>query len=199
LKGWRVKRERPEERVGDAEEYYAGEGCRYVKSNALRRIQRELTMRALMLLLPPLKARVLDAGCGNGFSMEVLREAGYRKIKGFDISPEMIAEAKKKKFDVKVGDLRKIPFPARSFDVIISISALQWVKPEGMPSVAREFRRVLAPGGHAVVQFYPKSEEDLMYAARCFKHADLKTAMITENADNPRKRRVFLLLSQPKK
>jgi len=196
LKGWRVKRERPEETVSDAVKYYAEEGRGYAGSNALRRIQRELTMRSLMLLLPPLSSRILDAGCGNGFSLEVLREAGYKRIRGFDISPEMIEEAKKKKFDVKVGDLRKIPFPARSFDVIISISALQWVKPEGMPSVAREFRRVLVSGGRAVVQFYPKSEEDLMYVARCFKHAGLKTAMITENADNPRKRRVFLLLSK---
>ncbi|VVB67894.1 Trans-aconitate 2-methyltransferase [Candidatus Norongarragalina meridionalis] len=196
MKGWRVKRERPEETVGDAVKYYAETGKHYAESNAYRRIQRDITLRSLMLLLPPLTARVLDAGCGNGFSMEILREAGYKRIRGFDISPEMIEEAKKKKFEVKVGDLRKIPYPARSFDAIISVSALQWVKAEQMPSVAREFRRVLVSKGKAVVQFYPKSEEDLMHAARCFKHAGLRTAIITENADNPRKRRVFLLLSR---
>ena len=40
--------------------------------------------------------RVLDAGCGTGLGGERLLELGYRNLIGFDLSDEMIAQAKQK-------------------------------------------------------------------------------------------------------
>ena len=41
--------------------------------------------------------RVLDAGCGTGLVGALLAQVGARHISGFDLSAEMVAQAKKKK------------------------------------------------------------------------------------------------------
>ncbi|MFH0922596.1 MAG: class I SAM-dependent methyltransferase, partial [Candidatus Micrarchaeota archaeon] len=137
---------------------------------------------------------VLDAGCGSGFSLEILREIGY-SCAGFDVSPAMVSLAKKKGFVAKVGDLRKIPFPKASFDAIVSISALQWIDLNEASVVASEFRRVLKSNGRAVIQFYPESEKQLMDWAKAFKTARFSVVVTQEGLDSPRKRKVFLLLN----
>jgi len=189
---WKVRNAKRPEKTVSARDYY-GEKTPYASSRVLRRIQRKITLRALKLALFPLEWKLLDAGCGNGFSLEILREVGY-ECAGFDLSPQMVALAKKKGFDVKVGDLRKIPFPAKSFDAILSVSALQWVSLSESGLVAKEFRRVLKRSGRAVIQFYPESEKELMAWAQAFKKAGFSVFVRQEGLESARKRRVFLLL-----
>ncbi|MGC8851218.1 MAG: class I SAM-dependent methyltransferase [Candidatus Micrarchaeia archaeon] len=198
---WRSFHVRPEDEHYDVATYYSGaEASRYASSNAMKKIQHNLTLRALELALFPLDWRVLDAGCGAGFSLEVLREAGYKKIAGFDAVLDLLEHAKKKGFAVRLGDLRSIPFPARSFDAILSISALQWLTArnakENLEKVASEFWRVLKHGGKAVIQFYPRSEEEALEAGKAFRARGFKTTIVTDNPKNPRKRKVFILLSK---
>ncbi len=194
---------RPEESFSALEYYESGEGRAHVETNAVRRIQRVLTMRALLLAKIPLQEKVLDAGCGSGFSLKLLKEAGY-KAQGFDISPRLVALAKAKKLNAKVGDLQKIPFLDGSFGGIISISALQWLsqgseneKNEKLANCAREFWRVLKPGGKAAMQFYPASDEDAMLAAKAFRASGFKTVLHTESPENARKKKTFILLEKP--
>ena len=190
-----VKRERPEESSRDALDFYEaqGEALRYSQSGALQRIQKQLTLKALLYAEFPEGAKLLDAGCGNGFSSAVAEEAGY-SVKGFDVSPTMIEIAKRAGVDARLGDLRKIPFPARSFDGIFSVSALQWLKTKNdLIKAAKEFHRVLKRGGGAVVQWYPKSENEMLAAANAFKRVGFEVTLRVENPENPRKRRVFLL------
>ncbi len=203
-KTWRINStNRPEDLGQSAFEYYeSGLGRAHVETGAVRRVQRELALRALMHAQIPLNEKVLDAGCGSGFSLEVLKEAGY-KPEGFDISPALVALSAKKGFKAKEGDLRKIPFSDGSFGAMISISAIQWLlqgseieKRENMKKCAKEFFRVLKPSGKAAIQFYPKTEGDLMLAGTAFKNAGLKTTIITENENNPKKRRFFLVLEK---
>ncbi len=193
---------RPEENFSALEYYESGEGRSHVETNAVRRIQRDLTMRALLLAKIPLSEKVLDAGCGSGFSLELLKEAGY-KAQGIDISPRMVALAKAKKLNARVGDLQKIPFLDGSFGGIISISALQWLlqgsekeKKEKTAKCAREFWRVLKPGGKAAVQFYPASDSDAMIAAKSFRAIGFKTVLHTESPENAKKKKVFILLEK---
>jgi len=196
LKGWRVKGLRPED-FFDAREFYGeSEAERYADSRAMRRAQRGLTLRALELALFPLDSVLLDAGCGNGFSMQVLREVGYERVKGVDASPAMVAQARARGFDVVEGDLRSLPFSNACFDGIISVSALQWLKGGDVERAAREFHRVLRDGGLVVVQFYPKSESEMMGFARAFKQAGFVVRVVVDNPRNARKRRVFLLLER---
>ncbi|MEW5954941.1 MAG: methyltransferase domain-containing protein [Candidatus Micrarchaeota archaeon] len=195
---WKTFHVRPEDEKAVHEHYSPEEAKRYAESNAMRRIQRQLTLRALELARIPLSARVLDAGCGTGFSLEVLEEARYKKIAGFDAVPSLLEFAEKKGFKVRQGDLRDIPFQSNSFDAIVSISVLQWIlakdAKENAAKAAKEFRRVLSPRGIAVIQFYPLSEEEAMLAARAFKNEGFKTTLVTDNLRNPRKRKVFMLL-----
>ncbi|NYZ75165.1 methyltransferase domain-containing protein, partial [Candidatus Micrarchaeota archaeon] len=122
---WKTFHVRPEDDKSVHEHYSEEEAQRYAESNAMRRIQRELTLRCLDLVRIPLKARVLDAGCGSGFSLEILKEVGYNKIAGFDAVPALLKHARRKGFKVKEGDLRDIPFRNNSFDAIVSVSVLQ--------------------------------------------------------------------------
>lgn len=194
-KGWVVKRERPEEKIGDARAFYdaGGEALRYSQSNAMQRIQRQLALRALLYAEFREGAKLLDAGCGNGYSALVAAEAGY-DVKGFDVSPTMVEIARRSGVDARVGDLRKIPFKANEFDGVFSVSALQWLKKkEDLAKAAKEFHRVLRKGGGAVVQWYPKSEDEMFAAAKAFEKAGFEVTLRVENPENPRKRKVFLL------
>jgi ubiquinone/menaquinone biosynthesis C-methylase UbiE len=197
-KGWVVKRERPEEKIGSAIEFYdaQGEAERYAQSGAMQRIQRQLTLAALLYAEFHEGAKLLDAGCGNGYSALIAEEAGYN-VAGFDISPTMVEIAKRSGVDAKVGDLRKIPFRAKEFDGVFSVSALQWLKTKNdLAQAAKEFYRVLKNGGGAVVQWYPKSEDEMLAAADAFKRAGFEVTLRVENPENARKRRVFLLCDE---
>ncbi len=192
-----VKSDNPEDVFLEAREFYdEREANRYAFSRAMQRAQRGLTLRALELALFPFDAVLLDAGCGNGFSMQVLKEVGYSRAKGVDASPAMVAQARARGFDAVEGDLRSLPFSNACFDGIISVSALQWLKDGDVSRAAREFHRVLREGGRAVAQFYPKSEGEMMAFARAFNEAGFTVRVIVDNPRNARKRRVFLLLDK---
>ena len=65
---------------------------------------------------------VLDAGCGTGGLIHSLKAAGYRQVKGFDLSPFAVDICQKRGFDVELGnlnDIATIQAPSK-FDVIIS-------------------------------------------------------------------------------
>lgn len=197
-KEWKTFHTRPEDEYKNARFYYdEKEASRYANSNSMRKMQRELTLRALELYLPPLNFKILDSGCGCGFSLEVLREIGYENIKGFDLTPQFIQIAQKKGFNVKVGNLLKIPY-FEKFNVIISISALQWLTSanieENISKVAKEFKRVLEKNGVALIQFYPSSEKELMQTAKTFNNSNFKVQVVTDNPRNAKKRKTFIVL-----
>jgi SAM-dependent methyltransferase len=69
---------------------------------------------------------ILDAGCGTGGLIHRLKAAGYRQVKGFDLSPIAVDICQKKGFDVELGnlnDIATIQAPSK-FDVIISNDTL---------------------------------------------------------------------------
>lgn len=90
-------RQRPE-LSSTAHLHYTGEGAKsYARSSRVQLVQRQMTVRALeMLRLPPgRKCLLLDIGCGNCLSGEMLQYKGHDWI-GMDISRDMLAEAKEK-------------------------------------------------------------------------------------------------------
>jgi 2-polyprenyl-3-methyl-5-hydroxy-6-metoxy-1,4-benzoquinol methylase len=69
---------------------------------------------------------ILDAGCGTGGLIHRLKAAGYRQVKGFDLSPIAVDICQKKGFDVELGnlnDIATIQAPSK-FDVMISNDTL---------------------------------------------------------------------------
>ena len=111
--------------------------------------------RILELVLPPgRRLDALDVGCGTGFLTLELAGRGHR-VTGVDFAPAMIAEARRKASErgisvrLEEADAEQLPFPAGSFDVVISRHLL-WTLPH--PEVAiDEWLRVLRAGGRLVV------------------------------------------------
>lgn len=195
---WKSLHVRPEDEKTAVHYYDVVEAERYANSNAMRKIQEQLTLRAVELAKFPLGSKIIDAGCGPGFSSEVLREIGYG-VYPFDLIPQFVEKCREKNFNAKVGDIRKFPFSGK-FDGIVSISVLQWVSAKGMDEVAKvavEFWIHLKKRGKAVVQFYPKSEAEAMQCAKVFREKGFAVKLVTDNPANSRKRKVFILLEKP--
>jgi SAM-dependent methyltransferase len=96
---------------------------------------------------------VLDLGCGTGRHALWLAAAGAR-VTAVDFSPGMLAEARRKPgsdaVTFLVHDLHeRLPFADGDFDLVVSGLVLEHLAEPG-PFFA-EIRRVLAPGGRAVV------------------------------------------------
>jgi SAM-dependent methyltransferase len=87
-------------------------------------------------------ARALDAGCGSGRTLDEL--AHYASVSGVDLSEKAVAAARARGHDdVRVGALERLPFPARTFDLITCLDVLEHV-----PDAATGSRR-RRPAGDA--------------------------------------------------
>lgn len=89
---------------------------------------------------------VLEVACGTGhFSRWFKRELGW-KVHGIDISWPMLEEALSRDvaFEVALADGTALPFPDRSYDVVVIITALEFM-PEPVLAL-REAVRVARRG-----------------------------------------------------
>ncbi len=115
----------------------------------------KLTQRILDLLAPPAASLVLDAGCGTGASMDLLREYGVCRVMGFDIEPELACEARRQDLSVALADLARLPLADRCLDLILSECVWNLTDRHG---TAGEFARVLRPGGYiALTDIYNRN------------------------------------------
>ena len=91
---------------------------------------------------------VLDAGSGAGYGSMMLADAGAARVDGIDLSDEAVADARLRagpSVEFTVGDVRDLPFPADTFDVVVCFEAIEHV--EGREAALDEFVRVLRAGG----------------------------------------------------
>jgi 2-polyprenyl-3-methyl-5-hydroxy-6-metoxy-1,4-benzoquinol methylase len=102
--------------------------------------------------------RVLDVGCGVGRWSELLASQGAQ-VTGIDLSPTMIAEAKRRaqasgttdRCRFLVQDLAHLDAVER-FDLVIGVTVLQHIlDPEALQSAVQRMSRHLAPGGRMVL------------------------------------------------
>jgi SAM-dependent methyltransferase len=91
--------------------------------------------------------RVLDAGCGRylKFCYELSPDA---RVFGVDLDTQFDTDNARAPFAVR-GDLHQLPFPAASFDLVISRSVVEHLDDPGR--AFREWARVLRPGGKVIV------------------------------------------------
>lgn len=92
---------------------------------------------------------VLDVGCGNGRLSHFLKNEPIEYV-GVDNNRTMLRIAKKKnpKAKFRYGDICKLPFSARSFDVVWAIAVLHHLPSKTLQLKAlREMKRVLTRGG----------------------------------------------------
>lgn len=98
-------------------------------------------------------ARVLDVGCGTGWTVRRIAErlGPEGRAAGCDLSAEMIAAARARTADPRcrfeAAAAEALPWPDASFDAIFSMESLYyWPDPE---AGLRELARVLRRGGAA--------------------------------------------------
>lgn len=98
---------------------------------------------------PRRNARILDVGCGGGWSTLLLREQGH-DAEGLDLHGERLEAANVlPELRYTQGDAQSLPFADGSFDVVSMYQVLEHV-PEPRKAL-EECLRVLRPGGRIVV------------------------------------------------
>lgn len=120
----------------------------YVRHAVLQRQVRGRAVARLGALLTPGERWVLDLGCGPGELAEEVQGRGWRVV-GVDVSEAMCREARRRGAMAVVGDGGAIPAAEGAFDAVVSSLMVQWV--DDVAGVMREVRRVLRPGGVAVL------------------------------------------------
>lgn len=115
-------------------------------------IQKNLLLEAIYPLLPQNKAaKILDAGCGNGWLAGMLKNK-FSNILGCDSSKFLIGEAQKNypTIEFKVADLQKaLPYPEFSFDSAI----LNMAGPDidNLPEAFKNINKILKPFGELLM------------------------------------------------
>ena len=98
---------------------------------------------------------LLDLACGRGgYGLEIAARTAARLV-GVDFSPEAVRQARAhaqrlgRTADFRTGDLAATGLDAGSIDAVLCVDAIQFAE---QPDAAyRELKRVLAPGGRAVL------------------------------------------------
>ena len=105
---------------------------------------------------------ILDIGCAKGFMLRDFMEAlpGVR-VAGVDVSPYAIehAESCVKPF-VQVANAIELPYPDRSFDLVISINVVHNLNLELCKQALREMMRVAKHSQYVQVDSYRNAEEE---------------------------------------
>jgi ubiquinone/menaquinone biosynthesis C-methylase UbiE len=153
------------------------DAVRYARSTSVK--YHEDTMEQLVELAPP-RGMVLDDGCGTGAFLEFAARRGTRvdRYVGIDVSRGMLRHAQRRLKQaggdplLVQADACRLPFAENTFDVVYARGMLHHL-PDPAAGM-QEIRRVLKPGGLAVVLDPNKTLISTLprYLARRTEHFD---------------------------
>ncbi|MFI9366790.1 class I SAM-dependent methyltransferase, partial [Kitasatospora sp. NPDC053057] len=105
-------------------------------------------------------APVADLGCGPGYLTAALHTCGLDAF-GIDLSPALIDIARRTypALRFEVGTMDALTTADATLGGVVSWYSLIHTPPGQLPAYLAEFRRVLAPGGYALLGFF-ESEGD---------------------------------------
>ena len=119
----------------------------------------EMHMKMIDQIIPDLEKNqigdnkdqaILDVGCGQGYAMQKLKEAGFTNLKGIAMSDEDVKATQGKGFDCENMDQSFMTFDDESFDFLFVRHCLEH-SPFPYHTLG-EFRRVLKVGGKAYIE-----------------------------------------------
>ena len=94
------------------------------------------------------RPRILDVGCGTGANLKTLSEFG--DAEGVDISQDAIDFCRERGLaNVKLGAAEELPYDDGTFDLVTALDVVEHLDDD--VGGLREIRRVLRPGGHALI------------------------------------------------
>ena len=125
--------------------------------------------------------RILEAGCGAGPVMALLRDRGA-SVAGFDSSARMLELARKRLgpgADLRVADLAgPLPYRDGAFDDVVAALVLHYL--EDWTGPLAELRRVLRPGGRLIAAVDHPFAIELAHVMETGEAAYFKTRSRTE-------------------
>ncbi|MBY4892344.1 class I SAM-dependent methyltransferase [Rhodobacteraceae bacterium N5(2021)] len=121
--------------------------------------------RALAATDLPKDAAVLDFGCGTGLSGAALRAAGFTRIDGTDISPEMLQVARAKGlYDTVIpGTPGAVPGAPGDYAAIVATGVISLGA--APPSMLHVLLKALRPGGRLAFSYNDPTLADSTYIA----------------------------------
>jgi ubiquinone/menaquinone biosynthesis C-methylase UbiE len=101
-------------------------------------------------------SKVLEVGCGAGFTTVALARRGYT-VDAVDSSETMVELATRSaresgvedRVSVFRGDANALPVADEGYDLVVAIGVVPWLESPG--SAVREMARTVMPGGHVVL------------------------------------------------
>ena len=105
------------------------------------------------------RQKILDAGCGNAVLYDTLAVRSIDYV-GLDVSAKLLKIAQKRIKNLKKtgrvkfikGDVTKLPFKEKSFDVVFALAVLHHIPSDELRRKAvKEIWRVLRPAGQAII------------------------------------------------
>lgn len=123
---------------------YLADSVREVLGKSLRPGGEALTRRMMELACPASGELLLDAGCGAGTSMMLLRKNETCRVVGIDFDQGLATEAQSNGLSVAQADMAQLPLLSDTVDTVLCECA--WNLTDKQQALA-EFFRVLRPGG----------------------------------------------------
>lgn len=115
---------------------------------------RAITASLLNQHLRTTKARLLDIGCGTGYSMAWLRKTfAFNEAFGIDLSPLAAVFWKARDLDtIALGSADRLPFLLEEFDLVTCFDVIYQLNDERASKSVAEMHRVLKPGGFLFIR-----------------------------------------------
>ncbi len=98
---------------------------------------------------------VLDAGCGEGYGLAMLADAGASRVVGVDLEAPVVDHvgvtyaARDRRIEAVRADLTSLPLPTDSVDAAVSFQVIEHL--HDIPGYLAELVRVTRPGGQVLI------------------------------------------------
>lgn len=115
---------------------------------------RRLDLVDAILRRLPAGDSILDVGCGAGHASLLAARHGQSYV-GVDLSPEMLEQARAARINPRaqfvLASVQELPFGRGSFDIVLALGVLEYVRPDDLPHAMEALATVLRPGGTLIV------------------------------------------------
>jgi len=100
----------------------------------------------------PRDARILELGCGAGNLLALLREHGFTRVEGVDVSAEQVALAAARGVSARVADARELlASHAGDFAAIVACDFIEHFDRDELLELTAAIQRALVAGGRLIL------------------------------------------------